>query len=54
MEEDKKTIKRISREQEKLRREFTANVTHELKTPLTSIQGFAEMMAAGMVGKRKM
>ena len=38
LEEDKKTIKRISREQEKLRREFTANVTHELKTPLTSIR----------------
>lgn len=53
LEEDKKTIKRISREQEKLRREFTANVTHELKTPLTSIQGFAEMMAAGMVGKKE-
>ena len=53
LEEDKNTIKRISRKQEKLRREFTANVTHELKTPLTSIQGFAEMMAAGMVGKKE-
>ncbi len=29
---------------EKLRREFSANVSHELKTPLTSISGFAELI----------
>lgn len=32
---------------EKLRREFTSNVSHELKTPLTSISGFAEIMESG-------
>lgn len=34
---------------EKMRREFTANVSHELKTPLTSISGFAEIMRNGLV-----
>lgn len=33
---------------EKMRREFSANVSHELKTPLTSISGFAEIIANGM------
>lgn len=36
-----------SAKREQLRREFTSNVSHELKTPLTSISGFAEMMMAG-------
>lgn len=31
------------------RRDFTANVSHELKTPLTSINGFAEILATGQV-----
>lgn len=39
------------RKTEKLRQEFTANVTHELKTPLTSISGYAEMIENGMVSK---
>ena len=35
--------------QDRLRREFTANVSHELKTPLTSINGFAELIRDGLV-----
>lgn len=35
-------------EREELRREFTANVSHELKTPLTSISGFAELIRDGL------
>ena len=34
---------------ERSRQEFSANVSHELKTPLTSISGYAEMMENGMV-----
>lgn len=34
---------------EKLRREFSANVSHELKTPLQSILGYAEIMKNGLV-----
>lgn len=36
-------------EREGLRREFSANVSHELKTPLTSISGYAEIMKNGLV-----
>lgn len=36
-------------ERENLRREFSANVSHELKTPLTSISGFAEIIQDGFV-----
>ena len=36
-------------EREALRREFSANVSHELKTPLTSITGFAELLKDGLV-----
>lgn len=34
-----------------MRQEFTANVSHELKTPLTAISGYAELMEHGMAGK---
>ncbi|TJX13585.1 GHKL domain-containing protein [Tissierella creatinini] len=48
--EIEKSIK-ILKESEEYRREFTANVTHELKTPLTSINGYAEMIASGMTNE---
>jgi len=37
------------RKLERIRRDFVANVTHEFKTPLTSIQGFAETLLAGAI-----
>ena len=39
----------IRRENENMRQEFTANVAHELKTPLTSIMGYAEIVENGIV-----
>ncbi len=38
-------------ENTKMRQEFTANVTHELKTPLTSISGYAELIETGMASE---
>ena len=35
----------------KIRQEFTANVSHELKTPLTSISGYAELIESGMASE---
>lgn len=35
-------------EQDKMRQQFTANVSHELKTPLTSISGYAELIETGI------
>ncbi|MCR4735314.1 MAG: hypothetical protein K5829_09965 [Treponema sp.] len=52
-EELKPFTKRIAEEnfekaqREELRQQFSANVSHELKTPLTSISGFAEILKAG-------
>ena len=37
----------------KIRQEFTANVSHELKTPLTSISGYSELIATGMASKKE-
>ena len=45
----RETKKANQEETEAMRREFTANVSHELKTPLHSISGFAELMKNGMV-----
>ncbi len=36
-------------EQDAMRRDFTANVSHEMKTPLTSISGYAELLKSGLV-----
>ena len=41
-------IKAVRSSQELMRQEFTANVSHELKTPLTSISGYAELIETGM------
>ncbi len=40
-----------AKENAKMRQEFTANVTHELKTPLTSISGYAELIENGMASE---
>jgi len=40
------------RRSEALRREFAANVSHELKTPLHTISGYAELMQGGMVAEQ--
>lgn len=40
-------------QRDELRKEFSANVSHELKTPLTSITGFAELMRDGLVEDEK-
>ncbi|MCR4646797.1 MAG: hypothetical protein K5695_15550 [Oscillospiraceae bacterium] len=45
-------IKEEHAKQDTMRREFTANVSHELKTPLTSISGFAEIIRDGMVQEK--
>lgn len=37
----------------RMRQEFTANVSHELKTPLTSISGYAELIENGMAKERE-
>lgn len=41
-------------QREEIRQQFTANVSHELKTPLTSISGFAELMKSGSVDYQTM
>lgn len=50
----KETKKANQEESEAMRREFTANVSHELKTPLHAISGYAELMKNGMVMEQDM
>lgn len=43
------TQNKVKEEADNMRKEFSANVSHELKTPLTSISGYAEIMKSGLV-----
>ena len=43
------SVETVMKGAEAMRREFTANVTHELKTPLASISGAAELIKSGIV-----
>lgn len=49
VEEAEVAFRHVDETLQSVRSEFTANVTHELKTPLTSIKGFTDMLASGMV-----
>ena len=55
IESQRQELKRqmaVLADNDRMRREFTANITHELKTPLTAISGYAELIANGMVEGR--
>ena len=54
IQEQKMTIQEETMQREQMRREFTANISHELKTPITSISGMAQLMAQGIVPQEKM
>ena len=49
VEQAAEAIQQVDETLQLARSEFTANVTHELKTPLTSIKGFADMLSSGLV-----
>lgn len=50
-QQNKQIVRQVEelKEAEAMRKEFSANVSHELKTPLMSISGYAELMMNGMV-----
>ena len=45
-------ISRLKGQYEAMRRDFVANVSHEIKTPVTSIKGFAETLLDGAIDER--
>ncbi len=49
VEAAEEAVRQVDETLRSARSEFTANVTHELKTPLTSIKGFTDMLASGLV-----
>lgn len=53
VEEAEVAVRQVDETLQSARSEFTANVTHELKTPLTSIKGFTDMLSSGMVSKEE-
>ena len=49
LEEKEEALEQEGEKLQTVRSEFAANVSHELKTPLTSIKGFTDMLSSGMV-----
>ncbi len=50
LEHEHASVKRL-REVDRVKRELVSNVSHELRTPITSIHGYAELLADGAIGR---